>query len=216
MFRNLKDFAMYTNRPLTKAGRYIEIRSNSILILMVKFLRGKLPSLKFRKINLMINAGFNNKIDISDDGVLYCYKEIDLNAFQMMDVESQKNYIMDVGLFTLGEIFKHSDINLSLLEGVKEYIRDNGFSNSYYGPLVTKDNRTYRTMVIQGFDQSEIFVVIKKGRIEMQRIEILSISETSPFAFNIYLTELKFKDQGIVLKTYRDEHIVQLSNFNLT
>jgi len=212
MARRLNNFALYTPRPLSEDGKYLEVKSNSILASITVYLRGRLPNLAFNKINLMINANSPQPIGITDNKILYIYKSCDLKNFQSLSIEKQKEQIMQLGFSCLVEIFEHSNIDPSILEGCEEHIIANDYSNLFYGPIAKSEGFSYRVCAHQGFDETNLFVVVKKGRKEVRRVHFLTIPETNPFAFNIYLSDLEIKQDKVILQTYKDKHILELSS----
>lgn len=188
----LVDLALYTPRPLSDEGLELENKSQAIFSAIAKRLKRDVETDNFRKINVMINSVSPNKFTGGLSTLSYHIEKFDIASFGNQSISQQKDLLLSLGIEVLSDVFREFDLKGPSLTAIKREIEDNGFSNSYSGPVSEGYGCRAKIKVIQDFDHSEIFLEIKRKRTLLTEKKLWEIDSTNPYIFQAYLGKLEW------------------------
>lgn len=199
----LKEFALYCPRPLSEGREEMELesRSRSIMSSVSDYLKPRIKTPDFWKISINLNSKNQfQHMNVSGGGVLYYNATFDIKSFLAKSIGEQKSILMLFIESTLHEIFKNTNLDTHRLIGLREFIIDRDYQNVFLGPKSQYKEVHACVLCEQRFEEAKIFIVLKKGRKEIERYALL---DTSPeeFIFNIYLNKLEWLSENEIKLT---------------
>ena len=196
----LKEFALYCPRPLSesRAEMELEARSRSIMSSVSEYLKPRIRTKDFWKVAINLN-GKNQlqHMNVSGGGVLYYNAPFDIKNFLSKSITDQKSMLMLFIENTLHEIFKNANLDVKRLDGLREFIIERNYKSVFLGPRSRYNGLDAYVLCEQKFEEAEIFIVLKKGKKEIERYSLL-VSSPEEFVFDVFLNKLEWLSENEV------------------
>lgn len=181
----LSEFCFNFDRPASEREIRFEDISRSTCTCASAFLKRDIRTDSVRRVVMNVNS--SNPLQHMKEGIgtLYYNIEFDLDSFYAGSVDEQKQQMLSLVTEALPVIFRDVGWNANRLNGLREFIEQREFKTIFKGPSSIQDGISARVVCEQEFERTNVFIVVKKGRRELDRT---FLRETTPceFAFDVY------------------------------
>ena len=182
----LREFTFTCERPISENEKAFEERSRSILSGASAFLKRDIRTDGIWKISINVNSSNALQHMKTVGGVLKFNIEFDVDSFLELGVEEQKNRMLTLVTETLSDAFTKANLEADRLNGLRDFIEQREFKTTFTGPSNARNGIDACVVCVQEFERTNVFIALKKGSHEIERIFVLETS-SEEFIFNVYL-----------------------------